>query len=130
MLIIILGVWNFFPRKIKKLKKNVLLMFSCQLFSYYYALSSEAHDPVAFYSGSELGFLSSKISFFECNIGHAFSRVCRFKLLSTFGHNIGVLKSPALFQGKELQVTRFKVTCFKLITGSGRSARNILWYIL
>ena len=30
-------------------------------------------------------------------------------LLFAFGHIIGVLKSQALFQGKELQVTRFKV---------------------
>ena len=29
--------------------------------------------------------------------------------LSIFGHKIGVLKSPALFQGKEFQVTRFKL---------------------
>ena len=28
------------------------------------------------------------------------------------GIKIGALKSPALFQGKELQVTRFKSMCF------------------
>ena len=33
-------------------------------------------------------------------------------VLSIFGYKIGVLKSPALFQGKDLQVTRFKVVCF------------------
>ena len=31
---------------------------------------------------------------------------------SIFGHTIGVLKSPALFRRKELQVTRFKAMCF------------------
>ena len=32
--------------------------------------------------------------------------------LSIFGNKIGVLKCLALFQGKELQVTRLKVICF------------------
>ena len=36
--------------------------------------------------------------------------------LSIFGHKIGDPKSPALFQGKELQVTRFKVTFFCLMS--------------
>ena len=33
-------------------------------------------------------------------------------VLSIFGHRNGVLKSPALFQGKELQVTRFEIMRF------------------
>ena len=50
---------------------------------------------------------------FLSNIAHPFFRACGFDLiLSIFGHRIGVLKSPALFQEKELQVTRFKVMCF------------------
>ena len=36
-----------------------------------------------------------------------------FLFLSMFGYKIGVLKSAALFQGKELQVTGFKVMCFR-----------------
>ena len=39
--------------------------------------------------------------------------------LSVFGHKINVLNSPALFQGKELQVTHFKtfkVMCFWMYT--------------
>ena len=43
---------------------------------------------------------------------HFPARAASILFLSIFGHKIGVVKSPALFQGKELQVTRFKVTCF------------------
>ena len=42
--------------------------------------------------------------------------------LSIFGHKIGVLKSPALFQGKELQVTCFKIMCFWLRVLSKKDA--------
>ena len=43
------------------------------------------------------------------------ARAASILFLSIFGHKVGVLKSRALFQGKELQVTRIKVTCFCLI---------------
>ena len=43
---------------------------------------------------------------------HFPARAASILFLSIFGHKIGVLKSPTLFQGKELQVTRFKVMCF------------------
>ena len=39
-------------------------------------------------------------------------RAASILFLFIFGYKIDVLKSSALFQGKELQVTRFKVTCF------------------
>ena len=58
----------------------------------------EAHDLKAFNPGSELVFF--------------FSRAASISFLSIFGHKIAVLKSPALFQGKELQITLFKVMCF------------------
>ena len=59
------------------------------------------------------GFLSLKFSFFGCNVARVFpARAASILFFSIFGHKIGVLESPALFQGKELQVTRFKVTCF------------------
>ena len=48
------------------------------------------------------GFSSLKIS------------TCNFDLtlfLSVFGHKIGVLKSPALFQGKKLQVAYASRSC-------------------
>ena len=58
-------------------------------------------------------FFSLKISLFGWSIARAFSRACSFDLiLSIFGHKIGVLKSAALFLGKEWQVTNFKVMCF------------------
>ena len=60
----------------------------------------------AFDSGSELGFFSFKISLFGCNFP---GRTAAILFLSIFGHEIAVLKCPDLFQGKELQVTRFKV---------------------
>ena len=43
---------------------------------------------------------------------HFAVRAALILFLSIFGHEIGVVKSPALFQGKELQVTRFKVMFF------------------
>ena len=51
--------------------------------------------------------------------------------LSIFGHKIGVLKSPALFHGKELQVTRFKSgasghVVHELITETNQNARNAI----
>ena len=54
------------------------------------------------------GFFSLKISLFACNIARAgaASNFC----LSIFGHKIGVLKFPALFQGKELQVTHVQAS--------------------
>ena len=71
---------------------------------------------------------------------HFPERAASILFLSIFGHKIGVLKSPALFQGKELQVTRFKVTCFwtKLVTyPMGKVFRPLLnwsqackkWYV-
>ena len=49
---------------------------------------------------------------------HFPTRAVSILFLSIFGHKIGVLKSPALFQGKELQAARFKVTrfCFHILT--------------
>ena len=41
---------------------------------------------------------------------HFPARLASISFLSIFGHKIGILKSPALFQGKELQVTRLKVS--------------------
>ena len=70
-------------------------------------------------SGAELGFflLSLKISLFGCNVARAFSHACSFVLfLVHIWHKIGVLKSPALFQGKELQVTRFQVHVLHVLT--------------
>ena len=59
------------------------------------------------------GLFSLKISLFGCNVARHFPACADWNLfLSIFGHKIGVLKSPALFQGKELQVIRFVVTCF------------------
>ena len=49
-------------------------------------------------------------------------------VLSILGQKIGVLKSPALFQGKEMQVTRFKVMCFGenlLIKVKGSDESNV-----
>ena len=43
---------------------------------------------------------------------HFPARAASILFLSTLGHKIGVLKSPAFFQGKELQVTRFKIIYF------------------
>lgn len=57
-----------------------------------------------------LFFLHLQISLFGCNTACAASILC----LSKFGHKIGVLKSPAFSQGKELQVTRFQIMCFWL----------------
>ena len=68
-----------------------------------------SHDLEAFNSGSELGFFEIINFQFGCNITRAFSHAAASILfLSIFRHKIGVLKSPALFQGKELQVTRFQ----------------------
>ena len=40
---------------------------------------------------------------------HFLVRAASMFFWSIFGNKVGVLKSPALFQGKGLQVTRFKV---------------------
>ena len=45
---------------------------------------------------------------------HFPARAASILFLSIFGHTIGVLRSPPLFLGKELQVSPFKVTCFWL----------------
>ena len=48
---------------------------------------------------------------------HFPARAASIFILSIFGHKIGVLKSLAFLQGKELQVTRFKVMrfCFEIL---------------
>ena len=51
------------------------------------------------------------------------TRAASILFLSIFGHKIGVLKFPALFQGKELQVTRFKVTCFWFKLKAGKTEK-------
>ena len=43
---------------------------------------------------------------------HVPARAVSILFLSIFGHKIDVLKSPALFQGNELQVTSFKFMRF------------------
>lgn len=49
-------------------------------------------------------------SLFGCNVARAFPvRAALILFLSILGHKIGVLKSTALFQEKELQVTLFKI---------------------
>ena len=58
-------------------------------------------------------FLVEKFPYLEVTAG-AFSCAC-ILFLSTIGHTIGVLKSPALFQGKEVQATCFNVMWFLLI---------------
>ena len=61
------------------------------------------------------GCLSLRISLFGCIVARVFSRACSFDLIFCpyLECKIGVQKSPALFQGKELQFTRFKVICFR-----------------
>ena len=65
-------------------------------------MTPEAHDHKAFHSGSGLGVcLSLKNSIFGCHVARAFpARTASILFVSIFGHKIGVLKSPALFQGK------------------------------
>ena len=67
-----------------------------KIISYHLNSKAEAHDLEAFNSGSALGFFE----LCGCNIAHAFSCACSFNLI--FGHKIGVLESPALFQGKKV----------------------------
>ena len=77
----------------------------------FYSVLAEAYDPEAFNSGSELFLIFSlRISLFGCNVLQVVdfpAREASNLVLSIFGHKISVLKSPALFQGKKLQVTRF-----------------------
>ena len=58
--------------------------------------------------------MTLKFSLFRYNVARALfpARAASIVFLSIFGDKVGVLKSPALFQEKELQVTRFKVICF------------------
>ena len=59
------------------------------------------------------GFSGLKISLFGLTkFVHFSTRATLMLFLSKFGRKICVLKSPASFQGKELQPTRFKVMCF------------------
>ena len=72
----------------------------------------EDHDLEAFNSASELGFFEFKNFLIWMYLVH-FPRVqLSILFLFIFGHKIGVVKSPALFQGKELQVTCFQVMSF------------------
>ena len=60
-----------------------------------------------FNTGSELGFfLVKRFPFSDVTyFVHFLSDAASIVFLSIFGQKIGVLKSPALFQGKELKVT-------------------------
>ena len=66
---------------------------------------------------------SLKISLFGCHLALAASIL----FLSIFGHKIGVLKPPALFQGKELQVTCFKVNDVLLVLSNKEPVTSVVY---
>ena len=70
----------------------------------YCKIKAEAHDDLeAFNSHLELGFLSLEISLLDVKLlVHFPTNAASILCLSIFEHKIGVLKSPTLFQGKEL----------------------------
>ena len=76
---------------------------SCNRHYFIYCKIKEAHDDLeAFNSHLELGFLSLEISLLDVkSLVHFPTNAASILCLSIFEYKINVLKSPALFQGKE-----------------------------
>ena len=113
-----------FHKKIRSI--NILCSFFEEIFSYQKLMSLKHFTLV-----QSWGFCSLRISLFGCNLACKFSCTCSFDLIFVhiWAWNFGVLKFPALFQGKELQVTFFKVMCFCFHSIHGSMQKSFVIFV-